>query len=74
MSTEPIAQVFIYIGVIGVLQFASLAFAARQLQGVTTVHLRHRLSSPVTRHAQPLAMLSAVLLLVGIVLQFCGTA
>ena len=74
MSTEPIAEVLIYIGVIGVLQFVSLAFAARQLQGVTTVHLRRRLSSPVTRHAQPLATLSAVLLLVGIVLHFCGTA
>ncbi len=74
MSAEPIAELLIYLGAIGVLQFTALAFSAHQLQGVTIVHPRRRLSSPVTRHAPPLAALSAVLLLVGIVLRLCGTA
>ena len=69
MSDVPLATVLIYIGVIGVLQFVSLAFSARQLQGVTVaVPLGHRMSSPLTRHAQPLAVLSAMLLLAGIIL------
>ena len=74
MSTAPVAELLIYIGVIGALQFVSLAFSARQLQGVTTGRLRRRMSSPLTRHARPFAALSAALLLVGIVLRVYGNA
>lgn len=70
VSAAPLATVLIYIGVIGVLQFASLAFSARKLQGVTVaVRVSHRMSSPLTRHAQPLAALSVLLLLVGVMLR-----
>ncbi len=69
MTAAPLATVLIYIGAIGVLQFASLAFSARQLRGMTvSVRVGHRMSSPLTRHAQPLAALSAAVLLMGMVL------
>ncbi len=69
MSAAPLPEVFVYVGAIGVLQFVSLAFSTRQLRGVTVaVRLGRRMSSPLARHAQPFAALSAALLLVGIVL------
>ncbi len=69
MSAASLATVLIYIGAIGVLQFVSLAFSARQLQGMTvSVRVGHRIARPVTRHAQPLAALSAALLLKGMIL------
>ena len=69
MSAQPLAEALSYVGAIGVLQFVSLAFSARQLQGVTNTRLRRRILSPAARHAHLFALLSAGLLLAGITLR-----
>jgi hypothetical protein len=69
VSAERVAEVLIYLGAIGVAPFASLAFSARQLQGVTAVRLRRRIASPLVRHAQPFALVSGALLLAGVLLR-----
>jgi hypothetical protein len=69
MSTMLVAEILVYLGAIGVLQFGCLAFSARQLQGVTTTRLRQRMSSPLVRHAAPLTVLSAAMLLAGLTLR-----
>jgi hypothetical protein len=69
LNTESISEVLIYLGAIGIVQFASLAFSARQLQGVASVRLRRRVSSVVVRHAPPFAAVSAAALLAGVMLR-----
>lgn len=69
MSANRVAEILMYIGVLGLVDFALLAVSARQLQGITTVRLRRKLSSPLLRHAPSIAALFAALLLAGAILR-----
>ena len=74
MSAAQLSEVLIYLGVIGVLQFASLTFCTYQLRTAASdllptdsvVLMRKRLAGPVSRHAGLLTVVSAVTLLVGV--------
>ena len=74
MTAELLGEVLIYLGGIGVLQFAALAFSARQLQATTTTGLHRRPPGAVARRAHPLAVASSGLLLVGVLLRVFGIA
>ncbi len=69
MSANRIAEILMYIGALGVVDFALLAVSARQMDGVTTIRLRRKMSSPFVRHASSIAALSAALLLAGAILR-----
>jgi hypothetical protein len=69
MTAERISEVFMYLGAIGVVQFAALAFSARQLQGIAVPRLRRRMSSIAVRHASPLTAISLVVLAAGVMLR-----
>lgn len=63
------SEVFIYLGAIGIVHFAALAFSARQLQGLAVGRLRRRMAGVAVRHASPFAALSGVALLAGVMLR-----
>ncbi len=66
MSANRVAEILMYIGALGLVNFALLAVSARRLvHGITTVQLRRKLSSPFVRHAPSIAALSAALLCAG---------
>ena len=44
VNAAQVSIALIYVGAIGMLQFVSLAFSARQLQGVTIARLRRRVA------------------------------
>lgn len=65
MNANRVAEILMYVGALGVVNFVLLAVSVRQVQGFTTVRLRRKLSSPLVRHAPSIAALSAALLLAG---------
>ena len=76
MNAHVSSEVLVYLGVIGVLRFASLAFCAHQLRSfapnllpaVTAVRLRKRMAGPAVRHASLFTVASAMTLLAGVIL------
>ncbi|PZS30954.1 MAG: hypothetical protein DLM58_12770 [Pseudonocardiales bacterium] len=69
MSGNRVAEILMYIGALGLVEFALLAVSARQLHGFTTIRLRRKMASPLVRHAPSIAALSAALLVAGALLR-----
>lgn len=69
MSPNRVAEILIYIGALGFVDFALLAISARHVHGVTTIRLRRKIASPFVRHAPSIAALSAAVLIAGTILQ-----
>lgn len=69
MSGNRVAEILMYIGALGLVDFALLAVSARQANGITIARLRRKLSSPFVRHAPSIAALSAELLFAGVIVR-----
>lgn len=69
MSATRVGEILMYIGALGLIDFALLAVSARQMREVTITRLRRKLANPFVRHAPSIAALSAALLVAGAILR-----